>query len=175
LIALVVDTLRSFGLTSDDFWIRLSSRRAWQEFFERSSGDPAKAYEFYQAVDKMERGDHCESGGRGRGEAETARSVGGPAQAGLYGVGAAGRPGSGAGIGPPRTRRGEIRDRHGGAGKRLAGVVEDHSPDRAVRRFGLGEGRLCGHESSHGDGDGQGSHRIPLFKILVSLQGRFIF
>ena len=55
LIALLVDTLRSFGLTSDDFWIRLSSRRAWQSFFERCNGDPARAYEFYQAVDKMER------------------------------------------------------------------------------------------------------------------------
>jgi histidyl-tRNA synthetase len=55
LIALLVDTLRSFGLTADDFWVRLSSRRAWQDFFTRVNGDPAKAYDFYQAVDKMER------------------------------------------------------------------------------------------------------------------------
>lgn len=55
LIALVVDTLRSFGLTEEDFWIRLSSRRAWQDFFTNANGEPAKAYEFYQAVDKLER------------------------------------------------------------------------------------------------------------------------
>ncbi|MFN3410362.1 MAG: histidine--tRNA ligase [Limisphaerales bacterium] len=55
LIALLVDTLRAFGLTADDFRVRLSSRRAWQEFFAARGGDPAKAYEFYQAVDKLER------------------------------------------------------------------------------------------------------------------------
>src|SRR5215213_7154863 len=33
LIALLIDVLRSFGLTSADFMIRLSSRNAWQEFF----------------------------------------------------------------------------------------------------------------------------------------------
>jgi histidyl-tRNA synthetase len=55
LIALLVDTLRGFGLTEDDFCVRLSSRRAWQEFFSSRHGDPSKAYEFYQAVDKLER------------------------------------------------------------------------------------------------------------------------
>jgi len=55
LIALVIDTLRSFGLTADDFWVRLSSRRAWQDFYANINGDPARAYEFYQAVDKLER------------------------------------------------------------------------------------------------------------------------
>ena len=55
LIALLIDTLCSFGLTKEDFVIRLSSRNAWQEFFERHKGNPASAYEFYQAVDKLER------------------------------------------------------------------------------------------------------------------------
>jgi len=55
LMALLIDTLRSFGLTADDFWVRLSSRTAWQEFYARLNGDPDKAYEFYQAVDKLER------------------------------------------------------------------------------------------------------------------------
>ena len=55
LIALLVDTLRSFGLTAEDFWVRLSSRRAWQDFYASFQGDPAKAYDFYQAVDKLER------------------------------------------------------------------------------------------------------------------------
>jgi histidyl-tRNA synthetase len=55
LIALLIDTLRSFGLTEADFVIRLSSRNAWQEFFESRKGDSASAYEFYQAIDKLER------------------------------------------------------------------------------------------------------------------------
>jgi histidyl-tRNA synthetase len=55
LVALLIDTLRSFGLTAEDFCVRLSSRRAWQEFYTNRQGDPAKAYEFYQAVDKLER------------------------------------------------------------------------------------------------------------------------
>lgn len=55
LLALLIDTLRSFGLTRDDFVIRLSSRNAWQEFFSRRCADETKAYAFYQAVDKLER------------------------------------------------------------------------------------------------------------------------
>src|SRR5581483_4650850 len=61
LIALLIDTLRSFGLTAKDFIIRLSSRNAWQEFYEQraakspSQTDPARAYEFFQAIDKLER------------------------------------------------------------------------------------------------------------------------
>ncbi|HEU5071792.1 MAG TPA: histidine--tRNA ligase [Verrucomicrobiae bacterium] len=55
LMALLIDTLRSFGLTAEDFCVRLSSRRAWQEFYTSRHGDPARAYEFYQAVDKLER------------------------------------------------------------------------------------------------------------------------
>jgi histidyl-tRNA synthetase len=55
LIALLIDTLRSFGLTESDFIIRLSSRNAWQEFFEKGKGNPSSAYEFYQVIDKLER------------------------------------------------------------------------------------------------------------------------
>src|SRR5437762_547000 len=55
LIALLIDSLRSFGLTAEDFVIRLSSRNAWQDFFTGRRGDPAKASEFYQAIDKLER------------------------------------------------------------------------------------------------------------------------
>ena len=57
LIALLIDTLRDLNLTSDDFVIRLSSRRAWQEFFENGGGKEAEAYDFYQIVDKLERED----------------------------------------------------------------------------------------------------------------------
>jgi histidyl-tRNA synthetase len=38
LIALLIDTLRAFGLTEQDFVIRLSSRNAWQEFYKTKMG-----------------------------------------------------------------------------------------------------------------------------------------
>lgn len=78
LIALLIDTLRAFGLTEQDFVIRLSSRNAWHEFYQ--SGAPASSgpvrkpislqpagsetgvpsessgeYEFFQIIDKLER------------------------------------------------------------------------------------------------------------------------
>jgi len=60
LIALLIDTLRSFGLSAEDFVIRLSSRNAWQEFYQRhaegtAAADPAREYEFFQVIDKLER------------------------------------------------------------------------------------------------------------------------
>jgi len=61
LIALLIDTLRSFGLTEDDFVVRLSSRKAWQEFFEggrqKAEGriGPDQADTFYQIIDKLGR------------------------------------------------------------------------------------------------------------------------
>jgi histidyl-tRNA synthetase len=55
LIALLIDTLRSLGLTEQDFVIRLSSRNAWQEFFRQHQGDAAQEYAFYQIIDKLER------------------------------------------------------------------------------------------------------------------------
>src|SRR5829696_2008501 len=54
LIALLIDSLRALGLTDADFVIRLSSRNAWQQFYTDHRGDPDKAYEFYQAVDKLD-------------------------------------------------------------------------------------------------------------------------
>src|SRR6185312_759535 len=65
LIALLIDTLRSFGLTAEDFVIRLSSRNAWHDFYERGrtsatpkeSATPAEnhEYDFFQIIDKLER------------------------------------------------------------------------------------------------------------------------
>jgi histidyl-tRNA synthetase len=68
LIALLIDSLRSFGLTSEDFVIRLSSRNAWHDFYERGRGltapsqseagtktDSNHEYEFFQIIDKLER------------------------------------------------------------------------------------------------------------------------
>jgi len=55
LIALLIDTLRAFGLTEQDFVIRLSSRNAWQEFFTNHNGKAGQEYEFFQIIDKLER------------------------------------------------------------------------------------------------------------------------
>ncbi len=74
LIALLIDTLRAFGLTAEDFVIRLSSRNAWAEFYQAGvqasacSGDtlkrelqPHSEYEFFQIIDKLERTPAAES------------------------------------------------------------------------------------------------------------------
>lgn len=61
LIALLIDTLRAFGLAAGDFVIRLSSRNAWQDYFSARCQDAAKAYEFFQIVDKLEREDPVKS------------------------------------------------------------------------------------------------------------------
>ena len=55
LIALLIDALRAFGLTGQDFVIRVSSRSAWQDYFRERCSEAAKAYEFYQVIDKLER------------------------------------------------------------------------------------------------------------------------
>jgi histidyl-tRNA synthetase len=61
LIALLIDTLRAFGLTEQDFVIRLSSRNAWQEFYKsgkrkaENGNDSASEYNFFQIIDKLER------------------------------------------------------------------------------------------------------------------------
>lgn len=64
LIALLIDSLRSFGLTAEDFVIRLSSRNAWHDFYRRSKATATGAeheYEFFQVIDKLERTEPAES------------------------------------------------------------------------------------------------------------------
>jgi len=55
LIALLIDTLRSLGLTTEDFVIRLSSRNAWNDFFNQRGGQAGQEYDFFQIIDKLER------------------------------------------------------------------------------------------------------------------------
>jgi histidyl-tRNA synthetase len=69
LIALLIDVLRSFGMTAEDFVVRLSSRNAWHDFYQRGRGLTAPKqpeigsapggkdheYEFFQVIDKLER------------------------------------------------------------------------------------------------------------------------
>lgn len=54
-MALLIDVLRGFGLTAEDFVLRLSARQAWQRYYEGLGGDPGRVYEFCQAIDKLER------------------------------------------------------------------------------------------------------------------------
>jgi len=65
LIALLIDTLRALGLTADDFVIRLSSRNAWQEFYELKTRSAERGldgeYQFFQIIDKLERTPNEES------------------------------------------------------------------------------------------------------------------
>jgi histidyl-tRNA synthetase len=55
IIALLIDSLRALKLTEEDFVIRLSSRQAWAQFFSARCADAERAYEFYQAIDKLDR------------------------------------------------------------------------------------------------------------------------
>src|SRR5437660_718148 len=69
LIALLIDSLRALKLTADDFVVRLSSRNAWHEFFERGPQTPdpksqtpdAAEHAFYQIIDKLEREEPAQS------------------------------------------------------------------------------------------------------------------
>lgn len=54
-ISLLIDLLRSFGLCSDDFAIRLSDRSAWQDFMTRHGIASERAGEFLNIVDRMEK------------------------------------------------------------------------------------------------------------------------
>ena len=64
LLALVIDSLRAFGLSSQDFVLRLSDRNAWVRFFQ-SKGVKADGVEgLLQLVDKMERQSEEELAGK---------------------------------------------------------------------------------------------------------------
>ena len=55
LIALVIDTLRSFGLQEEDFVVRLSDRQFWTDFMNAKKVPEDQRYAFLQAIDKSER------------------------------------------------------------------------------------------------------------------------
>jgi histidyl-tRNA synthetase len=55
LIALAIDTLRSFGLTHEDFVVRVSDRRAWQRYLALLGIPEDKHSAVFQAIDKLER------------------------------------------------------------------------------------------------------------------------
>lgn len=55
LIALAIDTLRGFGLTENDFVVRVSDRRAWQRYLSTAGIPEDKQDAAFQAIDKLER------------------------------------------------------------------------------------------------------------------------
>ncbi|MGA2603282.1 MAG: histidine--tRNA ligase [Verrucomicrobiia bacterium] len=55
LIALAIDTLRSFRLTKNDFVVRVSDRRAWQRHLASTGITGEQQYAAFQAIDKLER------------------------------------------------------------------------------------------------------------------------
>jgi histidyl-tRNA synthetase len=55
MVALLIDLLRSFGLTEKDFAIRLSDRSAWQNFMAGHGVAKEQAGEFLQIIDRMEK------------------------------------------------------------------------------------------------------------------------
>ena len=55
LVALVIDTLRAFGLTEKDFVVRLSDRQFWTDFMTARNIPEDQRYAFIQAIDKSER------------------------------------------------------------------------------------------------------------------------
>jgi histidyl-tRNA synthetase len=55
LIALAIDTLRSFGLTEKDFVVRISSRGEWEQCFSGVGLDRQQYDATFQAIDKLER------------------------------------------------------------------------------------------------------------------------
>ncbi len=55
LIALLVQCLRSFGLTAEDFYVRLSDRNLWFYYLEALGFTPGQTEAVVSAVDKFER------------------------------------------------------------------------------------------------------------------------
>ena len=55
LIALIIDSLRAFGLTGKDFVVRLSDRQFWTDFMNAKAVPEDQRYAFIQAIDKSER------------------------------------------------------------------------------------------------------------------------
>ena len=56
MVALLIETLRAFGLTSDDIIVRVSDRGAWMDFLAgQGLKDGAQAREALSVIDKLER------------------------------------------------------------------------------------------------------------------------
>jgi histidyl-tRNA synthetase len=57
LVALAIDVLRAFGLSSNDFLVRISSRKAWAQFLARRDLAESRLEQLLQIIDKRARTD----------------------------------------------------------------------------------------------------------------------
>jgi histidyl-tRNA synthetase len=55
LIALAVAMFRGFGLTENDFYVRVNDRRLWLDFIQKRKIPPERLTEFLAIIDKIER------------------------------------------------------------------------------------------------------------------------
>lgn len=55
MIALAIDLMRAFGLTKDDFYVRINDRNVWLGFLAERGVAAERAPEFLQIIDKLER------------------------------------------------------------------------------------------------------------------------
>ena len=55
LLAMVIDTLRSFGLGQEDFVVRVSDRNAWTQFASARGVSEERLLDFLAVIDKLER------------------------------------------------------------------------------------------------------------------------
>lgn len=55
MIALAIDLMREFGLTKDDFYVRINDRNVWLGFLAARGVAAERAPEFLQIIDKLER------------------------------------------------------------------------------------------------------------------------
>jgi len=55
LVALAIDLLRGFGLTKDDFVVRISDRQFWTEFLQANGTADERRQEILEIIDKSER------------------------------------------------------------------------------------------------------------------------
>ncbi len=56
MLALLIETMRAFGLTQEDIVVRVSDRRAWMDFLAANGiGDESRAREALSVIDKLER------------------------------------------------------------------------------------------------------------------------
>src|SRR6185503_13060245 len=55
LVAVMIDSLRCFGLSANDFVVRISDRRAWHDFVTARKVAPERLGSFLEVIDKLER------------------------------------------------------------------------------------------------------------------------
>jgi histidyl-tRNA synthetase len=55
LVAVMIDSLRCFGLSANDFVVRMSDRRAWHDFVTSRQVAPERVGAFLEVIDKLER------------------------------------------------------------------------------------------------------------------------